>query len=308
MMPPMLLVTRFSMALWCILGGVGLALGPGTGHTIGDELAAVAAPTPQDSGATSGATAVSTAQTPSVRLRVVLRDGAVLEVTSATVQGKFLHTRMLDGHLQAYLLEDVDLDQSVLTADTSAAAAPTPTPPPGFFLSTATSRSDVDAVWTLTDADVEHVIDEPETGAAEGEGQGGTRLSAQSTTMLAFSGVTQVASETGLRISGSVKNITDETLSGIVIGAVVLDANGTPIGRSRTSLDQALPAGMSSRFAIDVAADSAAASARITVESPSAPPTVPPPSQPKPAPGRGSDGGDRGDDGGDGAPSPAAQG
>lgn len=176
---------------------------------------------------------------------VVLDGGATIEVAGATVSGGYLLVTFPDGHTQAFLLEDVDLEASGLTARPADRAAPTgPT-------SIADARSSVPASAriTLTDADVDHVraARRSEPGEEEPEQAGDEPRPAA----LLVSDLAQQMSGGMMTLTGRVRNSGGQPVTAVTLQAQAVDDQGAVAGSGATSIPDEIAPGGAVSFTIE---------------------------------------------------------
>lgn len=209
--------------------------------------------------------------------QLVLADGSSVGVLSAEVRGDYVYAKMVNGSLQAFLIQDVDLAQSNLLP-TVEEQPPEETDPLGVHLADAKTPETTKPAWTITDADVQHTFDTSAAaeGEEEGEGAAGTaaKVDVESPRQMKLSAVTQKLTPEGLVISGVLTSEAEMPLTNVTVGAIATDKEGKALARGRTTLDGVLDPGASGRFAVEMKLEGRPTNVRVYVETtPVAPPS-----------------------------------
>ena len=180
---------------------------------------------------------------------VILVGGGSLDAVEAEVQGGFVLVTFADGHSQAYLTEDVDLEASGLLPQASAGPAEVARP---MTLTRVQRRSENLARVVITDADVAHistdsmevVVNAPEPGkpAPLPKGAG---------VDLAVSGLRHQVSAGLLTVTGLVRNDGKEPITGLSLQAEAVNGAGEAAGTGTTDIPGELASGRSVSFSME---------------------------------------------------------
>ncbi len=172
---------------------------------------------------------------------LVLTDGTQLEVASASVEGKLVYVAFETGQMQAYPIEEVDLQASGLVPEAVVADTPKKkTRNIADARSPETGRSGA----TITDQDVSHVKPGVPVDEKAEEGEAATAVA------LAISKTKHQIAGNIVNYTGVVHNAGTETVSMITVTATAVDAAGVTIGKGSTSIAREVPPGKDIAFAV----------------------------------------------------------
>jgi len=174
---------------------------------------------------------------------LVLDDGTRLETRGPWEErGKLVVFTTTGGTLSSLRLDDVDLDASrratTAAANPPAAVAPPPPAPKA-------------PAFVLTDADVAHA---PQAGEGNGEGEAAATTAAAPAERLVVTEYQEVpmADEQGTRLTGTLRNVSDDAATRVRLTALVYDADGELLASANAMLSaQALMPNQQARFQVD---------------------------------------------------------
>lgn len=176
--------------------------------------------------------------------RVVLVGGEALTGLEAEVRDGLVWVTFEDGRRQAFTLEDVDLEASGLIDQPTEVASEEPQPRSRLGdvpteISADTPPASTSAM-VITDADVEHIEIDAETGEpANAESR-----------LLVIAKLRMKTVGTKLNVTGMVSNRANMPATQVAVTIVALDNDGNPIGEAGTTLRQPLKAGHTAPFSL----------------------------------------------------------
>jgi len=170
---------------------------------------------------------------------VVLKAGTTLEVEKAQVQGGRVFLTFANGRMQAYPVEEVDLEASGLAPKEEAEDTAEKPHKKLVSLSEAVSPEGAESRLMVTDGDVQHVRPGAAAEAQEGEGEGEAKPGAAAASLL-VSGLSQQITGSMVDLSGTVKNNGGKPVASITLEALATDREGNQVGRGTTVISQEL--------------------------------------------------------------------
>jgi len=150
-----------------------------------------------------------------------------------------------DGHSQAFLLEDVDLEASGLAPVTSER----PGNPGPTSIADARGSADSSSRVTLTDADVNHV--RPALRTAPPEDEGDPADEGPQPAALLVSDLSQQIAGGVLTLSGRVRNSGGQPVTSVALQAQAVDGQGNVAGSGSTVIPDDIGPGQVVSFTID---------------------------------------------------------
>jgi len=171
---------------------------------------------------------------------VVLQGGQEIPVASVKVTGSFVYLTLPNGQMQAYPVEDVDLELSGLLPEPVQTTETQPTSQPTGIAAAQSSGGD-EASLVITDADVDHVMPASAEGSSEENAGSGlpNPLEVKDIRKRTYGGM--------LRLSGTVVNTGADPVSDITLVAQAMDKQGEEIG-TKSEPVAALPPGATANF------------------------------------------------------------
>ena len=168
---------------------------------------------------------------------VVLKVGATLEVEKAQVQGTRVFLTFANGRMQAYPVDEVDLEASGLAPKEDADADRVRPRTKLVSLSDAVSPEAAESRLKVTDDDVQHV--RPGLQVTDEEEEGERKPSTAGASLL-VSGLSQQITGSMVDLSGTVKNNGGKPVSLITLEALATDREGNQVGRGTTVISSEL--------------------------------------------------------------------
>jgi hypothetical protein len=183
---------------------------------------------------------------------LVLRDGSTIPVENAEIQGSFVHVYLTGGGMQAYPIEDVDLEGSGLKPGKTAFSGEEleikqkkPVLQAASMLD-AQSRDDTDSVMTITDADVDHITVEElavEEALAAAEASGVVNLPVSNIRKQISGGV--------LKLTGTIENNGTEKVGSISVSVKAVAEDKSVVGTGKAVVKDELAPGTKIGFAVE---------------------------------------------------------
>jgi len=176
---------------------------------------------------------------------LVLANGTRMEIAKASIEGKLVYVTFASGQMQAYPVEEVDLQASGLLPEVVPEEKPEKrTRNIADARSPDTGRSGA----TITDQDVGHV--DPTAATPEKQEEAQETGEAVPAVSLRISDTKQQIAGNVINLTGKVQNSGTETVAMIMIIAKAVDEKGVEIGKGSTSISQELAAGEEIVFAV----------------------------------------------------------
>jgi hypothetical protein len=195
---------------------------------------------------------------------LVLRDGSTIPVENAEVKGSFVHVYLIGGGMQAYPIEDVDLQGSGLKQGKTAFSGEEleikqkePVQQAANMLD-AQSR-EADAVMTITDADVDHITPDElaaEQAVADAEASGVVNLPVTNIRKQITGGV--------LKLTGTVQNDGTEKVGSISVLVKAVAADKSVVGTGKAMIKEELAPGAKIGFNTEFPISSSAKDVDVT--------------------------------------------
>jgi len=222
--------------------------------------------------------AVATTLAAAEPITLVLNNGDTIQATVNRRDGSFLYITLASGGMQAYPIEDVDLEASGLVppADEQQPATKDKQDKASAFTKATVSEEEGAAV-EITDKDVGHVRP-PRPGGEESE-------SPKPEPAVAVEGMSTSFNQGSVVITGNVVNHGGVAVKHIVLDGIALGPADENKGQGSVSLDKTLEAGQSVGFSMSIPVEGEVANVRVRASAAVADlGTPPPPSEGKQAP------------------------
>jgi hypothetical protein len=183
---------------------------------------------------------------------LVLRDGGTLTVKSAEIKGSFVHIHLIGGGMQAYPIEDVDLEGSGLKPTAAAFSgeqleikSKKPIQQTATMLD-AQSSEDTDAVLTITDADVDHIS--PEELAAQ---EAAAAADASGVVNLPVTNIRKQVTGGVLKLTGTVQNDGTDKVGSISVSVRAIAEDKSVVGSGNARISDELAPGTKIGFNVE---------------------------------------------------------
>ncbi len=177
------------------------------------------------------------------RAVLVLTDGTSLDISKASVEGKLVYVAFESGQMQAYPIEEVDLQASGLVPEAAVKEVRRKNVP---TIADARSPDTGRTGTTITDGDVSHVKPSEQTPEIEETKEGETAPPVA----LAISDTKQQIAGNVINYSGMVLNVGTETVGMITVKVSAVNDKGVSIGEGSTTITREVVSGNSVAFAV----------------------------------------------------------